>query len=167
MTEMKLVGAICLFLSGTVAGAYKTALLRQRLRILEDMGTALGVLQSEIGTLQRPLPQSFRRLSTVLRPPLDKFFGRLADETGRLPISALWTEGLKDLPLAAEDRNFLAGPGLYLGRYDCVRQQAELARTQSCLQVQIDSLRGIIAGQGRTYTELGAALGAMAAVILL
>ena len=64
------------------------------------------------------------------------------------------------------DRTALAGLGAVMGRYDAERQAAELALVRQRLSDSAQALEREIIARGRHYAGLGAAAGAILAVML-
>jgi len=158
---MRLVGGGLLTLAGALFGWEKNAQMRETLRCLRTLGRALGRLQAELTALQTPLPQLFSALGAECA-----LFAMVSARFGTQPVETLWCAAVKTLPLGRNDAQALEALGAVLGRYDAARQAAETALVRDRLCVSADALEREIQERGRRFAGLGAALGAMAAVLL-
>ena len=147
---LKFFGGGFLVLAGSLLGHCRLSALRTQVRSLRELSTALGFMQNELFEKQRSC--LFFRLLTA-------GFGTEATET-------LWRRAAMSLDLPAEAAVALSGLGCVIGRYDAARQAAEIEIVRSQLSDSADRLSEEIAARGKSFTGLGAAAGAMLAVIL-
>lgn len=158
---LRLVGGGLLTLAGALLGWEKNAEMRRTLHCLRGICLALGRLQAELTALLPPLPQLFSALGTDCA-----LFAMVSARFGTEPLELLWREAVKALPLGADDARVLEGLGRVLGRYDAPRQASEAALVRDRLAASADALEREIHERGRRFAGLGAALGAMVAVLL-
>lgn len=166
MSLMRIMGALLLVCAGAAVGLSKNLELKRRVRLLSALTAALGVMGEEIATLHTPLPELFHALAERGPEPLRAFFAGMEEETGSRPLSELWEERTRSLPLSSEELDALRPLGMSLGRYDGDRQASEIGLVRTRLEALLEAGRAERDGRGRTYLGLGASLGAMLAVIL-
>lgn len=157
---LRLLGAGLLALAGGLLGYEKKAELKRRRASLRQLCVALGRMESELVTLQTPLPQLLARLEDC------PFFLLVSAGFGGEPLERLWRRAAEVQPIPAADRQTLGELGAVIGRYDAQRQAAEIALTRRQLSEHGAALEREIAERGRHFAGLGAALGAMLAAIL-
>lgn len=157
---LRLLGAGLLALAGGLLGYEKKAELKRRRACLRQLCSALGRMESELVTLQTPLPQLLARLEDC------PFFLLVSAGFGGEPLERLWRRAAEVQPLSPADRQLLGELGALIGRCDAQRQGAELALVRRQLQEHGEALEREIADRGRHFAGLGAALGAMLAAIL-
>ena len=158
---LRLLGGGLLVLGGAMLGRMRCAELERRKHCLRGIAAALGRLQGELEALQSPLGELFPRLSDC------PFFGLVSAGFGDGPLEELWRRAAEAQPLSAEERAALAALGPVLGRCGVQRQCAEIALARRRLSESADAAEREIAERARRFPILGAALGAIAAVVLL
>lgn len=157
---MRLLGGGLLALAGALLGHEKKAELRAQQRSLEQLCAALGRMENELTALQTPMPQLFARLEDC------RFFLLLSAGFGGEPLEKLWTRAARAQPIPEKDRETLGTLGAVVGRYEDQRQAAEIALVRQRLGESAAALEREIRQRGRHFAGLGAALGAMLAVLL-
>lgn len=158
---LRLLGGGLLTLAGAMLGREKYSEMRRRLHCLRSLCRGLGRLSAELTALQTPLPQLFFALREE-----NAMFATVSAQFGSRPLQTLWREAAAAMPMAAEDAAALSALGGILGRYDAQRQAAETEIVRARLSAAADALEREIESRGRRFAGLGAALGAMAAVLL-
>ena len=156
----RLLGAVLLSMAGALLGHNRLAAQRRRAALLREISEGLGRMADELRVLLAPLPEIFERLRD--RP----FFCLLHAGWGLEPTDALWRRAAGAQELTAQEREALASLAAVVGRYDAPRQAAEIALKRAELTAAAERLEAEIASRGRNYTGLGAALGAILAVVL-
>lgn len=156
-----------MLLGGMAAGLSLRRAQRERLCLLEELGAALAVMKSEIASLQTPLPELFSRLSREGPPRLRAFFSVNAVLAAEGRLSEGWAASAGGLPAGERACAALARLGLSLGRYDALRQCAELDTARASIAAAAEDERARLERRGRLYPGLGACLGAMLAILLL
>ena len=164
---LKLFGALLMTAGGAGLGLALVCGTQAHIGAVDDVGAALGVLRSEISLLGTPLPDVFDRLARDGPESARSFFAAL--RTGVYPdgFAAAWRGALPELNLPPDAEGALDRLALTLGRYDAVRQCAELDAAclalEDCARRQrerVRVMRGICPG-------LGACAAAFIAVLLL
>ena len=167
MTPVMLAGAALMLLGGAAAGLGLRRAQTERVRLLEELCAALAVMKSEIASLQTPLPELFSRLSHEGPPRLREFFAANAALAAEGRLSEGWTASAAALPAGERAYAALARLGLSLGRYDALRQCAELDTARESIAAAAETERTRLERRGRLLPGLGACLGAMLAILLL
>ena len=158
--EARWLGVALLALAGALAGVEKQAQLRRKLKCLEELCAALGRMAGELRELQTPMPQLLARLERC------RFFLLVSAGFGGEPLEQLWRRAAQLQPIPEADRETLGELGGVIGRCDAPRQAAEIEQTRRRLAESAAALEQELRQRGRHYPGLGAALGAMLAVIL-
>ena len=157
---LKLLGGGLLVISGTLLGSSGAAELREEVRVLRSLSAALGIFANELTALCAPLPDIFAKLRN------ERFFALLDAGFGTEPTEQLWHRAAEAMEMQPECTRALANLGAVIGRYDAQRQAAEIAAVRDVLNTRADSTQRELTERGRRLPGLGAALGAMAAVLL-
>jgi len=157
---VKLLGGGLLVLAGLLTGLRALREKRAAARRLRELAAALGRLRTELLETRAPLPEAFARLS---REP---FFALLSAGFGTERTETLWQRAAQTQPIPEEARAALASLGAYIGRCEAARQAEELWRVRELLLERSAALEREIAGRARQYPGLGAAAGAILAVML-
>lgn len=157
---LKILGSSLLVFGGMLLGCSGVSAQRSEVKTLRGLSSALGIFEGELTALAAPLPDIFAKLGST------PFFAMLGAGFGTEPTEQLWrraagTLGLDDACAAA-----LADLGAVVGRYDAARQAGEIASVRRRLDERAAHLECQIAERGRRLPGLGAAIGAMAAVLL-
>ena len=157
---LKLFGGGLLVLAGTLLGGSGARALREEADALRRLSAALGIFESELTALRTPLPEIFAKLKD------EKFFALLWAGFGGEPTETLWRRAAETLGLERECTLALKSLGAVVGRYDAPRQAAEIAAVRLRLDARAEDVQRELNERGRRLPGLGAALGAMAAVLL-
>ncbi len=101
---IKLVGSLCVLSAGGAVWYLRRQEQRKRRRLLSELITALGQMESEIRMDQTPLPPLFQRLAQSGGPEVSALFrsAALALRDGREPEDA-WSQAVAALPLPEMD----------------------------------------------------------------
>ena len=157
---LKMLGSALLALAGALLGGRMLDAQRELRRALLSLSDALGRLSGELTERQTPLPEAFAMLTD------EPFFALLSASFGTEPTEALWRRAAQSLPLPEECRTALASLGGVAGRYGAAQQAAEIARVRRVLTERAAALQSEIDARSRRLPGLGAAVGAMLAVLL-
>ena len=157
---LRALGGALLILAGALAGFERLSVQRRRLACLRSLADALGRLAVELETLQSPLEEALSHLTGC---PLT---ASVYQSFGAAPFETLWTRAADAQPISADERRAVAALGGVLGRCSAERQAAELSLARRRLTDMADALEREIAARSRRFPLLGAALGAIAAVML-
>ena len=132
---IRFAGAL-LIIAGTAAIGGRSALrYRNRVRSLESLVSALGIMQSEICDRLTPMPELLELLSAEAGKPASQLFrnvSRRMSELGARPFSDIWRQAVEDTPellLSGREEACLSELGFSLGRYDVAQQRAALGYT--------------------------------------
>ena len=157
---LRVMGACLLALAGALLGHERKDELRCRQRCLEQLSAALGRMECELVELCTPAPRLFEKLKDC------PFFLLVSVGFGGEPLERLWCRAAEVQPIPERDRQTLKELGATVGKYDAQRQAGEIALARRKLDESAAAIGREISERGRHYTSLGAAMGAILAVIL-
>ena len=160
MNMLKIFGACLLTLGGMLLGCGGVSTLRGELKRLRGLSSALGIMEGELAVLASPLPDVFAKLRA------EPFFAMLSAGFGTVPTEQLWRRAAAALDLDGQCSAALADLGTVIGRYDAARQAGEIAAVRQRLDARAAALECEISERWRRLPGLGAAIGAMVAVLL-
>ena len=141
---------------------------RSRVKLLEEIARALGLLERELTLNHTPLPELLERLAYRTSGQGNRLFRdcRSNIEKGN-SFTCAWRTSLSKMNLNEEERMLLQGLPDILGRYDASGQAESLARfrreVEECAARGRDELRSM----SRVYGALGMTAGGFLAITLL
>ena len=156
----RMLGGCLLVLAGALLGYEQKSELRRRQRCLEQLSAALGRMECELVELCTPAPRLFEKLEDC------PFFLLVSAGFGGEPLERLWCRAAEVQPIPERDKQTLKELGATVGRYDAQRQAGEIALARRKLGESAAAIGREISERGRHYMGLGAAMGAILAVIL-
>lgn len=157
---MKWLGAVLLVLAGGAAGLGKTAAIRRRIALLEELTALIAHLGTELRQRGTPLPDILEH-----------------HRAGKLPLQ-LWAKGLRSgqtvlqtvepwlMKLEPDCGRVLFDLCAVLGRYDSETQARACDHAAQLLEGQTEGLRRQLSEKGRLYHTVSLSLGLMAALVL-
>ena len=166
MIYLKLLGAIAVCLCGALIGHSRSVFEKECTALTADLSACLTDMADEIATLQTPLPQLMRRISSCERPAAP-FFGETLKNMEIMPLGEAWKSALPSANLPTVEHEIMSALAAGFGKYDAHSQASELNLAASRLEKQVNIRRETIRRQGKLSTVLGASLGAMCAIMLL
>ena len=126
----RLIGSTLVLAAGFALGAQQCAVHRRHMDLLWELELALGLLQNELETSVRPMPQLCALLAERCGGEVGRFFRTLVDSfpsLGERRFGELWSSAVDALPaVRPEDRRCLKRLGGSLGRYELDRQLQDL-----------------------------------------
>lgn len=164
----RLIG-ICLIWGGCVFwGLQAVEGVHRRVRLLEDMGQALEVLERELTLNRTALPELLERLSNRSTQQARVLFCdcNRSLQQGSSFMDA-WTSALKKSGMKQEEQTLLSGLTQVLGRYDAQGQAQALAHLKRELERRCARQREETRALGRVYCALGVTAGGFLALTLL
>jgi len=157
---LKILGSCLLVLGGALLSCSGVRARRCEVKTLRALSAALGIFEGELAALAAPLPDIFAKLRST------PFFAMLSAGFGTEPTEQLWRRAAGTLGLDDDCAAALADLGAVVGRYDALRQAGEIAAVRHRLNDRAAVIERQISERGRRLPGLGAAIGAMAAVLL-
>ena len=168
---MKLLGAAMILTASFCAGIIHSLTKRQRIDNLQEICSALALMEGELGARLTPMPELIRLLAGRAPGQTGAFFSVLSasmDRLGEEDFASLWQMAVRQTMRSMEEaeREELCRLGLILGQYELEKQ---LAAIRTCMVV----LRGgLETAQNKYLTEkklslgLPAAAGALLIIVL-
>ena len=170
---IKLLGAV-LIITGTAAwGAGRALRLKNRVRSLSSLVTALGMMGSEIEARMTPMPELLDLLENEAPYPSKRLFAATSEnmkELGMTPFSGIWEQAVRETPellLSAREESCLKELGFSLGRYDIAQVRAAIGYTIRRLSDYRDDAERERKASSKMYAFLGVAAGVFAVVVLI
>jgi len=169
-------GILCILilLSGIGIGHLKARTYENRVYHLQELITALKVLESEMKYRLDPLPDLLLRVSGMkegLSAALLETAGRLLKDRAERDLPDCWSEAVETVysesALNKEDRRILADLGIDLGKTDMESQTAMFQRTFSLLEAQAAEAWEENKTKGRMYKSLGTAMGVLIVILFI
>ncbi len=170
---IKFAGAL-LIIAGTAAIGGRSALrYRNRVRSLESLVSALGLMRSEICDRLTPMPELLEMLSREAGQPASRLFANVSrrmSELGARPFPDIWRQAVSDTPellLSGREEACLSELGFSLGRYDVPQQRAAITYTARRMSDYAAAAERERSSNSRLHAFLGVAAGVLAVVVLI
>ena len=157
---IRLAGVVLIWGGCTLWGVKVAQTMRQRLRVLEDIGQALELLERELTLNRTALPELMERASDRNTRQGSAVFVacRQQLEKGE-SFSFAWEYALQEVELDREDRSLLGNLSQVLGRYDVQGQAQALSHFRQELERRCVRRREEVCVLGRVYRILGITAG--------
>lgn len=153
---IKWLGVILVWGGCGIYGLWAATCARQRVRLLEDLGQALELLERELLLNRAALPELFARLERRSTPQGSELFSsckRMMEQGSG--IAQAWETALKQSELRQEEVELLSCLSQVLGRYDAQGQAQALVR----LRQELERRSVLCREEARTLSRLYPALG--------
>ena len=160
-------GAAFLISGGAILGLAAVKRLNDRAKTLASLVSAMDYLHAEVKFGLTPLPDVMRKLAFNY-PGL--FFSRCEKQvTPENGFSGIWKSALKEtrLPLRPEELQALEELGNVLGRFEAGAQENAITLAKERLRASHITARDEQMSKSRLFGFLGAALGAVTAILLI
>lgn len=164
---VKLLGAALFVLCGGIIGYHPVRTLKQQLRLLECIDSALGIMEGEISLCARPLPDIFDSLSRTAEKKQRDIFSEIKNNCLRLSGGEAWCLVMGELELPEEARRALCALGTVLGNCDGKRQSAEISNVRAKLAFIGQQLRAQLESKAKSYPGIGAGIAGIAAMLIV
>jgi stage III sporulation protein AB len=169
---LKLIGSALVICCCTLLGLKATGRIRQHIRALSGLLSALDIMKSEILDMLTPLPELMKLLSEQAREPAREMFAeclRLMREEGCRSFRESWRRAVletADLCLLPEEEEVLCELGVSLGRYNAEDQCRAIDRAAKRLELFLQLEERDRAERGRLNAFLGFGAGVTVAILL-
>ena len=169
---LRAAGAVCLILSGTLAGVDMVKRRRTHCRLLEELILSLGLMRGEIAGNLTPLPEVLELLGHRGPVRMQPFYNAVYTGLSALDehsLPEIWRDACeKALPeLTALETEWFCGLSGSLGVYDAAQQARALDACMKNFQCELERCREELRQKGSVYMGLGVSAGVLAAVLLL
>jgi stage III sporulation protein AB len=171
---MLIKGILCILilLAGICIGHLKAKTYENRVYHLQELITALKVLESEMKYRLDPLPDLLLRVSRMkegMSADLLETAGMLLRDQAERDLPDCWSEAVEtaycESALNKEDRRILTDLGIDLGKTDMESQAAMFQRTFSLLEAQAAEALEEKKTKGKMYKSLGTAMGVLIVIL--
>ena len=169
---MRAIGATVILLAALSLGVAEFREKERHRRCLQQLCTALDLLEAELGTNAKPLADVFQELASRSKGDMLRFFRFLSDGFAyldRISFFELWKEAVcVCLPrLTSGEREELLRLGGVLGKYELSRQCAALRQCAAFLGEELDRQRAHGRREDKLVMALPTALGLLLVILLL
>ena len=167
------IGAVFIIGATTFFGLSAFWRLNLRLRVLQNIVSALGQMEYEITERLLPLPEMLELLIAESKAPLKHFFVRVEAgmrEVGLHSFSKIWNDALansEELLLKKEELTILEDLGKTLGRYEVQKQKSAFHYAKERMGEQVKIAQEEKRTQGKMHAVLGFAAGFFVVFILM
>ena len=170
----KSVLCLLIILAGIAAGQLKAKSYENRVFHLQELITALKILESEMKYRMDPLPDLLIRVSTIKAGMSGDFLetaGRLLKIQIGHDFSECWSDAVEtayqESALNKEDKRILSDLGIELGKTDMDSQTGMFQRTFALLEAQAEEAIEEKKSKGKMYKSLGPAIGILIVIVLI
>lgn len=164
---IRLIGMFLIWGGCALWGVREAQTVRRRVRVLEDMGWALEVLERELVLNRTALPELLERLAQKDTGGAMVFsVCRSMMKTG-VDFAQAWGVALERSELRREEWELLSGLSQVLGRYDAGGQAQALAHLRQEVEQRSIRQREEARAMGRVYGVLGITVGGFLSLALL
>ena len=170
---MKNIGAVLVFVAGTVMGWVYGLLLQKRVKLLYSLIQCFQWLETEVGYADVPLAEAFNRIGRRVDPETGLLFSSFAAELNEergLTAAEAWQQSLaacqEKLALWGEDWVLLEDFGHTLGGTDREHQLNAIRQTLEKLKLQAKEAAAYRKKNERLYRYLGMAGSALIIILL-
>lgn len=170
---IRFIGAILITVGTAAWGLLGVFRLRGRVKSLQAVSSALGIMKSEICDRLTPMPELLRNMKEEATYPASQLFKNASEKMssiGSRPFSSLWSQAVKNTPelmLKPPEELVLTELGVRLGRYDIAEQAAAIQYAQRRLEEHIRKAEAERDSNSKVHAFLGIAAGIFAIIILL
>lgn len=165
---MKWLGALLVFLGGLLGGMGAAGRLRRAARELRELERTMALVAYALECYRLPTPALARQLAQSAPGAGAALFARVAaamEDEPELSLDTLWAHALDGVAEVA--RPSLTAFGAVLGRYAAEEQARAAERCRRELDRLAEDAERESARNGRVYITVGAAVGAMAAIVMV
>lgn len=165
---LKVLGVLLVWGGCALWGVRAAATVRRRVKVLEDVGQGLELMERELALNRTALPELLECVSHRATEQGRQLFlfCRTELEKGN-SIVCSWGVALEQSGLVNQDRELLAGLSQVLGRYDANGQVQALSHLRRGLDGHIAYTRRQAQSLGKVYGVLGATVGGFLSLMLV
>jgi stage III sporulation protein AB len=170
---IRLIGAVLITAGAAAWGLLGVFRLRSRVKSLNTLVSALGVMKSEICDRLTPMPELLRLLENEATYPASLLFKNAAEKIpslGSKPFSSIWSQSVMETPellLTTQEELVLKELGMSLGRYDTGEQKNAIQYAERRMDEYARKAETERERNSKVHAFLGVAAGLFAVVILL
>jgi stage III sporulation protein AB len=167
------VGAMMVISCCSIIGMGFAAELKNRVKSLTGLISALTIMKSEICDLLTPMPELLRLIAEQSSIPVKTFFENclaFLTEGRTVSFSKAWEYAAREtvsMQLTPDEVSALSELGLSLGRYDIDEQKTALTRTINKLEIYMARAEEEKRRKGKVCAAMGVSTGLMIAIIMV
>lgn len=170
---LKTIGAILVIGAAAAVGLSVRGRLSKRVRILQDIVTALDLIHSEIACMCTPLDELLDKLCSAVQTPLRLFFCDCCDGHAKrpdLPVAMIWSRAVRDaeyLELLPQEEQALLDVGNAIGRYEAEEELRVLSHARRTMEGYLKTAEEMRTRLGKLYGSLSLMSGIAVVIMLL
>lgn len=171
---LKIIGAICVCVSGCAYGVRLVREIKERLLFYQFFGQCLLLLRGEIRFGCSTLPEAFCALKNRTSSPVARLFfqvGRKWLEQPEIPLGSIWSdigaEYGKQYFLDKDELDWVCAIGSRLGHLDKEMQVSTIDMLLEELHQREEKVQSTIKEKGRLYPCVGTMSGLLTALLLI
>lgn len=169
----KIIGAVMIAASAAAIGMMSVFKLRQRVRSLASLTSALGAVRSEVCDRLTPIPELLEQMAQEASYPANRLFANASAkmfELGDKPFSVIWLESVKatpELTLNDTEVQVLKELGTGMGRYNADEQRGAFTYAQRRFEEFLHTAEAARDTNSKMHAFLGVSAGLLAVIILI
>lgn len=170
---IRFLGAILITAGAAAWGIMGVIRLRNRVKSLRTIISALGMMKSEICDRLTPMPELLRQIGNEASFPASLLYKNASEKMaalGNKPFSSIWRQAVLNTPellLTQPEELVLTELGLCLGRYDVGEQRSAIQYAIRRMDEYLHNAESERDKNSKVRAFLGVAAGLFAVVILL
>lgn len=140
MWIIKFITLILIFGGTSFIGILVAKKYENRLKELQEIKSALHMLEVKIKFTYDPIPKIFREIELKLSDNVGRIFGLASEKMETLPAEKSWEEGVNEAStnLLSKDKGILKDLGKLLGQTDVEGQVSQIKLISDFLDMQIE-----------------------------
>lgn len=165
---LKVLGVLLVWGGCALWGVRAAAVLRRRVKVLEDVGQGLELMERELALNRMALPELLERVSHRGTEQGRQLFllCRTELENGNC-FAYSWSVALEQSGLIDRDKELLTSLSQVMGRYDADGQIQALSQLRRGLDGHVAHTRRQAQSLGKVYGVLGATVGGFLSLMLV
>ena len=165
---LKILGVLLVWGGCVLCGARSCTALGRRVRMLEEIGQGLDVIERELALNATATPELLEQLTEAEAGSDGGLFTLCRSELEKgHSFSTSWTTALENSGLTRRDRQLLSGLARVLGRYDAKGQVQALSRLHADWDEHIAFARRQAGSLRTVYGVLGVTAGGFVSLLLV
>lgn len=169
MIIIKSIILICVFITCFFIGKLISNKYVLRVKELNELNSALNIIESKIEFTYEPLPDIFQEVSRMFSKNIGNIFEKSSIYMKKLNAEESWSKSLEntDTNFTKEDIENIKNLGKMLGQTDKEGQINQLEVTKTLVQMQVNKALNEEEKNAKLYKTLGTVVGLAFVIILI
>lgn len=169
---VKTIGSILIIGCSVIFGINQRSRLERRVKILEELISALDIMHSEISCMCTSTGELLTRICKITRGEVHSFFescSQIHKNSSDMPFSLVWNRAVKEsaLELTPQEKQVLSELGNSLGRYNADETLRAILHTKRNLEGYLKCATLAREKLGKLYGNLSIISGVALVIILI